>query len=134
MLAAITASSEILEQKIEKLVIDVNLLRVDQSKLEDKVKENAASLRELKHMVKNSDSLTKAMANQVDQPVRRMEDLEGRSHRNNIRVVGLPEGVEGMDMLTYLETWLREEVAAEGLMQFFFPGKSTLGAIEEAAN
>ncbi|KAJ1172063.1 hypothetical protein NDU88_003915 [Pleurodeles waltl] len=32
----------------------------------------------------------------------KLTDLEDRSRRNNIRLLGFPEGIEGMDMLSYL--------------------------------
>ena len=119
VLAAIKASREVLEQKIQSVVIDVNMLRADQSKLVDRVKETESSISELKPVVLNNDSLTKVLANSVDQLEKRMDDLKGRSRRSNIRVIGLPEGVEGSNMSKYLEIWLKTEVVAEGLTQFF---------------
>ncbi|KAI4880795.1 hypothetical protein NFI96_001799 [Prochilodus magdalenae] len=35
-------------------------------------------------------------------------DLEMRSRRNNLRMVGLPEGAEGSDACTFLENWIQE--------------------------
>ncbi|KAJ1091392.1 hypothetical protein NDU88_004518 [Pleurodeles waltl] len=32
----------------------------------------------------------------------KLTDLEERSHRNNVRLLGFPEGVEGADMFSYL--------------------------------
>ena len=37
----------------------------------------------------------------------RAEDAEGRSRRSNLRIVGLPEGEEGRDPLTFLEKWIK---------------------------
>ena len=48
-----------------------------------------------------------------------MEDLEGRDRRSNIRVIGLPEGSEDLNMVNYLENWLRGEVAKDGMSPFF---------------
>ena len=118
VLAAITASREVLEQKIQAVVIDVNLLRADQSKLADKVKDTETSLKEIQPVVAHNDSLTKGLVNKVEILERKMEDLEGRSRRSNIRVIGIPEGVRG-DMMDYLEEWLQTEVAPEGLSRFF---------------
>lgn len=36
----------------------------------------------------------------------RAEDLENRGRRKNIRIVGLPEGVEGDNPIWFFETWL----------------------------
>lgn len=35
-------------------------------------------------------------------------DLEARSRRNNLRLVGLPEGAEGRDPCSFLEKWIPE--------------------------
>lgn len=36
----------------------------------------------------------------------RAEDLENRGRRKNIRIVGLPEGVEGDNPTRFFESWL----------------------------
>ncbi len=38
----------------------------------------------------------------------KLEDQENRSRRNNVRIVGLPEGVEGSDVVGFIEKWLPE--------------------------
>ncbi|KAJ8009334.1 hypothetical protein DPEC_G00087810 [Dallia pectoralis] len=43
----------------------------------------------------------------------KVEDLECRSRRNNVRLVGLPEKAEGLDMVTFLEKWLPEALGME---------------------
>lgn len=35
-----------------------------------------------------------------------IDDLENRSRRCNLRLVGLPEGMEGRDAVTFMKTWL----------------------------
>ena len=45
--------------------------------------------------------------------------MEGRDHRSNVRIIGLPEGLEETDMIKYLEQWLSEEVAKDALSPFF---------------
>lgn len=43
---------------------------------------------------------------QVTDMADHIDDLENRSRRCNLRVVGLPEGTEGKDAVTFMETWL----------------------------
>ncbi|KAJ8014148.1 hypothetical protein DPEC_G00037240 [Dallia pectoralis] len=43
----------------------------------------------------------------------KVEDLECRSRRNNVRLVGLPEKAEGLDTVTFLEKWLPEALGME---------------------
>lgn len=38
-----------------------------------------------------------------------LDDLEKRNHRCNLRLVILPEKVEGKDAANFLEKWLTEE-------------------------
>lgn len=38
----------------------------------------------------------------------RIDDLENRSRRDNIRIVGLGEGIEGRQPLQFFESWLRK--------------------------
>ena len=49
----------------------------------------------------------------------RVENAEGRSWRNNIRVVGILQDVEGVDMIAFLVRWLTTEVALQCLSKFF---------------
>ncbi|KAL4003935.1 alpha-2-macroglobulin-like protein [Sarotherodon galilaeus] len=43
---------------------------------------------------------------QVTDMADHMDDLENRSRRCNLRLVGLPEGSEGNDIVAFMETWL----------------------------
>ncbi|XP_069063554.1 uncharacterized protein [Pleurodeles waltl] len=49
----------------------------------------------------------------------RVEDVTGSDHRNNIRIVGLPEGLGGNGIVAYLEHWLHTKVALVQLIPFF---------------
>uniref|UniRef100_A0AAV2MQL8 Uncharacterized protein n=1 Tax=Knipowitschia caucasica TaxID=637954 RepID=A0AAV2MQL8_KNICA len=48
-------------------------------------------------------SLTTA---RVEELLRKVDDLENRARRSNIRLVGLPESKEGLDMCVFLERWI----------------------------
>ena len=45
--------------------------------------------------------------------------MKNGSRRNNLRVIGVSEKVEGGQMVDFLEKWLRTEVAPEGLSPFY---------------
>lgn len=45
----------------------------------------------------------------------KLMDLEARSRLNNLRLVNLPEGVEGGDICAFLEKWIPEALENEGL-------------------
>ncbi len=42
------------------------------------------------------------LRNQLERLTEKMKDIEDRSRRNNVRLVGLPEGVEGSDVAGFL--------------------------------
>ncbi len=42
------------------------------------------------------------LRNQLEQLTEKMTDMEDKSRRNNIRLVGLPEGMEGSDVADFL--------------------------------
>ncbi len=42
------------------------------------------------------------LRNQLEQLTEKMTDMEDKSRRNNIRLVGLPEGMEGSDVAGFL--------------------------------
>ena len=119
VLEAINASREALEHKIESVVVDVNLLRADHKKVAEKVKEQETLLAEMRPELGATTSHVRELNEKIETVERRMEELEGRDRRSNIRLVGLPEEIEGPDMVGFLESWLREEVVKEGLSPFF---------------
>ena len=49
---------------------------------------------------------TKQLRQQVESLEAKMEDLENRSRRSNVRLIGLPENAERKDACTYLEKWI----------------------------
>ncbi|KAK7933596.1 hypothetical protein WMY93_004492 [Mugilogobius chulae] len=78
----------------------------------EKQASNAAKPAEADASPPGSDSDTDATTRDTREPQagERTTDhaayLENRSRRCNLRVVGLPEGMEGQDILAYMETWI----------------------------
>lgn len=56
--------------------------------------------------VSTLESTVKTLSNKV-------EDLECRSRRNNVRVVGLPERTEGQDTVKFLENWIPDALGMD---------------------
>ncbi len=52
------------------------------------------------------ENTVKALSNKV-------EDLEWRSRRKNIRLVDLSEKAEGQDMVVFLEKWITDSLGME---------------------
>lgn len=71
----------------------------------DVVRDHAASLRMLQLKMKTMDA--------------RAEDQENRNCRNNLRLVGLPEGAEGRDPAAYTEQMLHTLLPQEPFSPHF---------------
>lgn len=61
----------------------------------------------------------KAMKTQMGLYKTKMEEMENRSRRNNVRVVGLPERCEGPHPEEFLEKWLRGIFGTESFSHLF---------------
>ncbi|KAJ1119771.1 hypothetical protein NDU88_007956 [Pleurodeles waltl] len=49
----------------------------------------------------------------------RLEDAEGRSRSNNVRLLGLPECAEGPTVEVFVERWIRDVLQPVGLSSVF---------------
>ena len=105
ILNAIKDSCDAVEWKIDEERIDVSLLRQDLRKVADRVTE--AETR-----VSTAEDDIAILKSQVTQLLHttvileyRAEDAENHLRRNNLRLVGVPEGVDTMDMTLLMEEW-----------------------------
>ena len=99
ILNAIERARERLESKIDEVTVGLTLLRDDHKKLADRVAQTERSIREVQPQVKDQHAQILELADQIRFLEGRAEDAEGRAWRSNIRIVGLPEGKEGHDLL-----------------------------------
>uniref|UniRef100_A0AAY5KS41 L1 transposable element RRM domain-containing protein n=1 Tax=Esox lucius TaxID=8010 RepID=A0AAY5KS41_ESOLU len=74
----------------------------EQSPMKKKFKDSAISKEELDAAIANGIKLA-LQEQQRDQLTTKLTDLEDRGRRNNVRLVGLPETVEGSDAVGYLK-------------------------------
>ena len=119
VLNAISQTRTSLEDKIGTVSADLSLLHADHRKLAEKVHMAEQKIAILEPaVVENTESL-QPLLDRVRFLEGRAEDAEGRSRRNNIRLVGLPEGLEGQDMATYLEEWILSLLPKDALTPHF---------------
>ena len=111
ILLAITDTKTALQTQIGTVATELGLLRADHQKLNEKVKVTESSLEEIKPEHDTLQLQVRALTARVQVLENREEDAEVRSHRSNIRIVGLPEKEEGDDMVGYLEEWMKTRVA-----------------------
>ncbi|KAJ1094176.1 hypothetical protein NDU88_007254 [Pleurodeles waltl] len=108
-----------LEAKIDKVASDLVLLHAGHRNLADKTGMIEERVDELTPVTSRLESTMSDVLTRVAELEHHVEDAEGRTRRNNIRVVGLPEGAEGWDAVAYSEGWLRGLVPAGTLTPFF---------------
>ncbi len=103
-------------------------LRVDIQATNNSVKELRAELEALASVTKQTrdwvDSVQAAaredrmtvtdLRNQLERLTEKMTDIEDRSRRNNVRLVGLPEGAEGTDVAGFLRVNLSKWIPSLG--------------------
>ena len=105
--------------KIEEVQLDVSLIRQDFDKIRSRVTEAERRLGEAEDMIVDHDSSIRALQSKVRALEYRAEDAENRSRRNNLRIVGLPEGVEGRAPAHFAEELLRSLMPLAQLSQYF---------------
>ena len=109
----------VLETKIDTTAIEVNLIRADLKKIntrlqtaEDTIQTLTSQNKELAQQVKHLQRSSETMAT-------RIEDQEGRSRRNNIRITGVPEKMEGPSVELFVEKLIIEGLQPRGLSKMF---------------
>ncbi|KAL1262399.1 hypothetical protein QQF64_007664 [Cirrhinus molitorella] len=72
-------------------------------------------LDEAERRIASSEDLTERLQarvlkleSQVTSLTEHVDDLENRGRRKNIRIIGLPEGAEGSDTVSFLQKWIPE--------------------------
>lgn len=90
---------------------EVSLLRQDLQKIRECTTAVESRVSEIEDQVPPLARDTNSAYQMAKEANDRADDLENRLRRNKIRIVGLPEKVEGRDPTAYLESWLLDIVA-----------------------
>ncbi|KAJ1184282.1 hypothetical protein NDU88_001090 [Pleurodeles waltl] len=91
ILGAIEDTKLTLIQEIRKVSAELSHLRMDHHR----VKDTETALEELQPAHQALRSQVTQLTERILKLDYRTKDAEGRSQRNNVRLVGMPEGVEG---------------------------------------
>jgi len=95
---------------IQGVQVDLKAVTVRVTEAEDRISTNEDDVAAL--LAQNT-----AMKTTVDELVLKVDDLEIRSRRSNLLLVGMPERKEGTDMCAFLEKWIPDVLGAS-----HFPG------------
>ncbi|KAJ1211280.1 hypothetical protein NDU88_006641 [Pleurodeles waltl] len=119
LLVAIQGSRLALEGKKETVAVEVNLLIADLRKVSDKVKVAEGSIAELQTEVGTLRAQVAQATSTVGRLEARLEDTEGRSWRNNVRLLGFLERDEGSTVESFVESWIKDVLQPVGLSRVF---------------
>ncbi|KAJ1114861.1 hypothetical protein NDU88_003091 [Pleurodeles waltl] len=119
ILQEIWDSRSAIEYHIDLLSADLGLLRDDHCKLSDKVKTSETTLSALTSQEELQSATINELLKQLTTLQDRAEDVEGPACRNNVRIVGLPEGMKGPNPILYIEQWLQTSTAPQGISTLF---------------
>ena len=119
IMSAIKGIQETLESKMDFISTEVNLLRADFGKMKDRVKDNQEEVTSLQSENKELKKQVQELQNTSDKLVEKMDDIEGRARRNNIRITGVPERSEGPAADLFVEDLVLKGLKTRGLSRYF---------------
>ncbi len=93
--ADIQADIQATNNSVKELRVELEALASATKQTRDRVDSVQAAAREDRRAVTD-------LRNQLERLTEKMTDIEDRSRRNNVRLVGLPEGAEGSDVAGFL--------------------------------
>ncbi|KAJ1176591.1 hypothetical protein NDU88_001863 [Pleurodeles waltl] len=118
ILKEIRDSRQAIESRLDMITTDMNIMKDDQAKLSDSLKQTESTVVDILPTHNYNKNAIVKLQQQMEALQERIEDAEGRSRRNNIRIIGLPKGKEGSDPARYIEAWL-QSIAKDRLWTHF---------------
>ena len=119
IMKAIKDVKHVLENKIDSTAIEVTLIRTNLHKITDRVKATEDSVSTLTTTVDKLGKNMKHLQQRVELLASQLDDSEGRSRRNNIRIIGVPEKAEGPSVDLFVEDLITQGLQPRGLSKFF---------------
>ncbi|KAJ1208294.1 hypothetical protein NDU88_003680 [Pleurodeles waltl] len=107
ILKEIRDSRQAIENRLDMITTDINIMKDDQAKLTDRLKQTESTVADILSTYNDNKIAIVKLQQQMEALQKRIEDAEWRSLRNNIRIIGLPEGKEGNDPTQCIESWLQ---------------------------
>ncbi|KAJ1129892.1 hypothetical protein NDU88_008253 [Pleurodeles waltl] len=119
VLQVIQGSRLTLKNKIKTVVLKVNPLRTGLCNISDKVclvEESNEGLQTEVAALKKQEAVASSCSGALEA---RVEDAEGHSLCNNVRLLGIPEQAEGVLPEQFVEAWIRDTLKHNGLSPMF---------------
>jgi len=104
--ADVTTRNDEILAAISEIKTDLSSYSGRLTQAEDRIGETEDNVMVLHNTVNGMEKVITALTEKVD-------DLENRDRRSNLRVIGLPENAEGRDVESFLEKWIPEVLGPE---------------------
>lgn len=108
ILAAIEQSRTSLLVRIDHLAAECNLIRADLDKFRGRLSETESRISATEDLTTRHDDAIHTLQRTVQSLVAKSDDAENRLRRNNVRVLGLPEGAEGDHPAEFAEAFFKK--------------------------
>lgn len=118
-ISACNSTLSTLTSHISDLRSDMSLIRHDLQSINERVKGAEDRIGGLEDQLPPLHADMKRASQQIAYLLTKVDDLENRSRRNNIRLVGVPEKSEGRDPVAFFEAWLTDLVGRDCLSTHF---------------
>ncbi|KAJ1166558.1 hypothetical protein NDU88_006957 [Pleurodeles waltl] len=93
-------------EKTDGVATAVTLLRQDLDKMRNRVKYLGTGADRVDEIVGSHATTLTDHERSLKMQEAKLEDVEDRSQRNNVHILGLPEGTESIPVEQFLESWL----------------------------
>lgn len=94
------------------------MARQEIRQINDRVKEAENRVSTLEDQLPPMSKAIQSHAQDIAALLNKVDDLENRSRRNNVRLVGVPEKAEGRNLVAFLESWLINAIGKDSLSPF----------------
>ncbi|KAJ1195760.1 hypothetical protein NDU88_005028 [Pleurodeles waltl] len=110
VLQAILDTKTSLEGKIDTVVAEVNILRMEHRKLANRVTTTETTLNTAQPDIADMKLRLQHQKSEILRLHKCADEAEGRSRRNNVRFLGFPEKIELPNAESFIESWLKENI------------------------
>ncbi|XP_073405639.1 uncharacterized protein [Dendrobates tinctorius] len=113
--AAITT----LTHRVDGTIAEVTTIKADMGKMDKRVGEVEERVSVLEDHISKMQKAHTQCLQKCAALINKTDDLENRSRRNNVRLVGIPEKTEGNDTTKFIEKWLQDKIGGDNLSKMF---------------
>lgn len=119
ILQTISASQALVEGKIREVRMDMALIRQDLRNATARLTEAESRISNVEDELGQLKAQMSTLQSHTLELHRRVEDAENRARRNNLCIIGFPEGIEQGKTVSSNETWLKSWLPADALSTWF---------------